>query len=102
MKVPRTLSFLYIAFASAGMAQDMPRTRHTINEQWRYTSGTVAGAERPDFDDREWQRVNLPHTWNAVDAFDKTIVYRRGIGWYRKQLTLDAGLHGKRLFLYFE
>ncbi|HVS30612.1 MAG TPA: glycoside hydrolase family 2 TIM barrel-domain containing protein [Thermoanaerobaculia bacterium] len=67
-----------------------PRVRHTINEGWTYTDGTVE------------QRVNLPHTWNAGDAFGKTKPYRRGIGWYRRTLSLDPALKGKRLFLYFE
>jgi beta-galactosidase len=68
-----------------------PRIRYTINEQWQYSS-----------DETQWRPVNLPHTWNAVDAFDKTVRYRRGTGWYRKSLVLDPALRGKRLFLYFE
>jgi beta-galactosidase len=67
-----------------------PRVRHTINEGWTYSDGSVE------------QRVHLPHTWNAVDAFEKTKPYRRGIGWYRKTLHLDPALKEKRLFLFFE
>jgi beta-galactosidase len=79
-----------------------PRVRYTINEQWRYAPGSIDEAAAAGFDDSAWQSVNLPHTWNAIDAFDKTATYRRGIGWYRKRLVLDSALRGKRLFLYFE
>jgi beta-galactosidase len=83
-------------------AAPSPRVRYTINEQWRYAPGSIDGAAAADFDDSAWQAVNVPHTWNAVDAFDKTATYRRGVGWYRKRLRLDPALRGKRLFLYFE
>ncbi len=79
-----------------------PRVRYTINEGWRYAPGPVERAEAVDFDDAGWERVDLPHTWNAEDAFDKSRAYRRGVGWFRKRLALDPSLRGKRLFLYFE
>jgi beta-galactosidase len=79
-----------------------PRVRHTINEHWRYAPGELQGAEAPAYDDRAFTVVNLPHTWNAEDAFTESLDYRRGIGWYRKRLDLDGSLQGKRLFLFFE
>lgn len=93
-------TFLVLA-ASAALAGD-PRIRYTINEQWRYAAGPVENAATRDFDDHAWSRINLPHTWNAQDAFDEAPGYRRGSGWYRKRLALDPALRGKRLFLYFE
>jgi len=77
---------------SSGVAATS-RVRYTINEQWQYA---------PDRDGSAAISVNLPHTWNVSDAFDKTPGYRRGEGWYRKSLRLDPALRGKRLFLYFE
>ncbi|HUP49777.1 MAG TPA: glycoside hydrolase family 2 TIM barrel-domain containing protein [Thermoanaerobaculia bacterium] len=95
------LAALLLALLALPLAAS-PRIRHTINEQWRFAPGEIEAAHEPAFDDSSWQRVNLPHTWNAADAFDKTVRYRRGPGWYRKSLTLDPALKGKRLFLYFE
>ncbi|HMC20971.1 MAG TPA: beta galactosidase jelly roll domain-containing protein, partial [Thermoanaerobaculia bacterium] len=91
-----------IGVAAALASAEAPRVRFTINDQWRYAPGTIEGAAAADFDDSGWQRINLPHTWNATDVFDKTTPYRRGIGWYRKSLAIDPALRGKRLFLYFE
>lgn len=87
---------------SASAAAVSPRLRHTINERWRHAPGALAGAEAEAYDDRDWTLVNLPHTWNAEDAFTESLEYRRGIGWYRRHLPLDASLRGRRLFLYFE
>ncbi len=91
-----------IGLAAALASAEAPRVRTTINDQWRYAPGNIEGAAAADFDDSGWQRINLPHTWNATDAFDKITPYRRGIGWYRKSLAIDPDLRGKRLFLYFE
>lgn len=90
---------LAMSLAASGTAA---RVRFTIDDGWRYAPGPLPGAEARGLDDSAWQIVNLPHTWNATDAFDKEKPYRRGIGWYRKSLTIGAGLRGKRLFLYFE
>ena len=52
--------------------------------------------------DESWERVSLPHTWNAHDPFDDVPGYYRGPGWYRRMLHLDGALKEKRVFLYFE
>jgi beta-galactosidase len=79
-----------------------PRTRISINSNWRYLPHGESGAEQPSTADADWELVSVPHTWNAADPFDAVEGYRRGFGWYRKHLTLDTSLRGKRLFLYFE
>ncbi len=81
---------LLFALVVPSLSAAPPRVRYTINEHWRYEAGALEAM------------VNLPHTWNVADAFDKEPGYRRGIGWYRKALKLDPTLRGKRLFLYFE
>ncbi|HSK12842.1 MAG TPA: glycoside hydrolase family 2 TIM barrel-domain containing protein, partial [Phnomibacter sp.] len=49
-----------------------------------------------------WQRLNLPHTWNALDIVDEPVGYHRGIGWYQRALFVDNELRGKSVRLYFE
>lgn len=78
------------------------RSRTLLDDGWRYADGAQAGAEAPAFDDRGWQAVALPHTWNARDAFDKRVPYRRGEGWYRRRLALAHAQCERRLFAYFE
>ncbi|HEU4522095.1 MAG TPA: glycoside hydrolase family 2 TIM barrel-domain containing protein [Thermoanaerobaculia bacterium] len=93
---------LTFAVLALPLAAQTPRIQHTINEQWRFSPGPVERGEATDLDDSAWQRVNIPHTWNADDAFDKNARYRRGIGWYRKTVAVDPALRGKRIFLRFE
>jgi beta-galactosidase len=82
---------------------DPPRQAQTLNAGWQYAPGSIEGAEAPTFDDSDWTTVHLPHTWNAEDAFDEDdLSYRRGVGWYRRSLTVADSLDGRRLFLYFE
>jgi beta-galactosidase len=101
-----------------------PRLRVNFNDGWRFErqsrgagelgsfdrDTTVAGqvetrfrkAPLAEYDDTEWQRITLPHTWNAQDALDEISGYWRGIGWYRKHFKLEARDAGRRVFLEFE
>ena len=79
-------------------AADSPRISYTINDNWRFSGNAV----NRGLADNEWETVNVPHTWNAKDAFDDEPGYRRGTGWYRRNLQLGANLQNKRIYLYFE
>ena len=75
--------------------------KESINESWRHVTQDVTGAEKSDFQDLSWQKVNLPHTWNNTDAYTFKKYYR-GIGWYRKDLFLTKKQIDKKLFVNFE
>jgi len=77
------------------------REKESINESWKQFTGDVVGAEKVDFNDESWQTVNLPHTWNAIDAYTQKKYYR-GIGWYHKNLQLTNKYVGKKLYINFE
>lgn len=95
-----TLAFILGLLLSAlpGFAQVQ---KESINESWKQFTGDAAGAEKVDFKDASWKTVNLPHTWNAIDAYTEKKYYR-GIGWYHKNLLLTDKYVGKQLFLHFE
>ena len=90
------------AFIQQTKAQETPRVRYTINNNWEFFSDNLTEAEKQNFQDRDWQKINLPHTWNVEDTFDDEPGYRRGISWYRRELQLSSNLKNKRIFLYFE
>ena len=97
-----TLVVMLLLSFSAQFAQAQ-RVRYTINEGWRFRPDGVEFAEKGNvIDDAGWERVNLPHTWNAHDPFDDVPSYRRGVSWYRRRLPLADSLRGKRLALHFE
>ncbi len=50
----------------------------SLNTNWRFTKGDQTGAEKPEFDHRNWASVNLPHTWNVEDPWDDEPGYYRG------------------------
>lgn len=64
---------------------------------------------RNDFDDRSWQRVNLPHDWAIKGPFfegqDPEVgggmgrLPSHGVAWYRKKLDIPASDAGKSIFL---
>lgn len=73
------------------------RTDVIINSGWLFHHGALA-----DSGTDEWQRINLPHTWNAEDAFDDTPGYYRGECWYRRDFTADKDWEGKTVVIKFE
>ena len=69
-------------------------------------AGNARGAAATDYDDSDWQPVELPHDWASAQPFVATANvsqgYRpRGIGWYRRTLRLDPSDRGKRIELQF-
>lgn len=94
---------LLLALAGApGSAAAAPARRVKLDQGWRFAFGPHDGAEREDYPDAGWQPVTLPHTWNAEDAFTREPTFREGDGWYRRRVTLDPALRGRRLVLRFE
>ena len=75
--------------------------KESINESWKFVTEDISGAEKTDFNDLSWQTVNIPHTWNAVDAYTVK-QYHRGIGWYRKDLNLTPQYIDRKMYISFE
>lgn len=78
------------------------RIGYTINEMWRFCITENASAYQKSFDDKDWEIVSIPHTWNDKDAADETPSYFRGVGWYRRNLYIGAEAEGKTVFINFE
>ncbi|WFB34430.1 glycoside hydrolase family 2 TIM barrel-domain containing protein [Kiritimatiellota bacterium B12222] len=49
-----------------------------------------------------WEKVSLPHCWNAFDCVDPDVPYYEGDGWYRSKLKLDNPYVDGRTLLHFE
>ena len=60
------------------------RTVFNLNATWAFSKeATSPPAQFP----AEWEQVNLPHSWNAIDGQDGGNDYFRGTGYYAKNLT---------------
>lgn len=80
------------------------RLVENIDEDWTFYKGAQSEDENfsaTNFNDRSWQQINLPHTWNVEDGIDLGEYYQ-GDGWYRKELTISNSYKDKELFLQFE
>ncbi len=71
-------------------------------------AGGLTGAASVEWNDNEWETVNLPHDWSYRQSFDRDngvpdFGYKpRGIGWYRKKFKLPPSDNGKQLLLEFD
>lgn len=98
--------WIIVAFPLTLVAQ---QTRQSIlfNEDWKFNKGEVVSAEKENYDDAQWRKVNLPHDWSIEGPFSKewasgTAFLPGGIGGYRKTFTLPTSFKGKKVFIYFD
>lgn len=78
------------------------RTDEMMNRGWKFARENAFGAEMPAYNDSKWEKVSLPHTWNAQDGQDGGNDYYRGVGWYRKSFSVDTKLRDKNFYLKFD
>lgn len=50
----------------------------------------------------KWEKVEIPHTWNARDMQTRYDDFYEGVGYYRKEYFCPENLKDKRVFLRFE
>jgi beta-galactosidase len=80
--------YLFVLLGSTAIAQ---RQVQSLNSAWRFSSEV-----QPE------KIVNIPHTWNAEDAFKDGKEYFRGKGTYKKILFAPQKWQNKQVFLKFE
>lgn len=78
------------------------RITYSINESWKFSTGEYNDANMKDFDDSEWEIINIPHTWNAEDAVSDPSGYYRGEAWYRRSIYIGDEGTGKQVYIFFE
>jgi beta-galactosidase len=78
----------------------LTREKININQDWLYLENNdpalyyIEGMGN-------WQKINLPHTWNQWDAMDNLPGYRRDGSWYKKNLNIGSKKKANYI-LYFE
>lgn len=77
-----------------------------LNDNWNFirienTGISETDAVSPNLDDSSWEKVCLPHTYNASDDINSS--YYRGATCYRRRLWLASEQRKeKELFLEFD
>lgn len=100
-------SLLIAALAVLGLASRLcgeagERPTLPLADGWRFHRAAAPGAADVGFDDRSWQTVSVPHTWNARDGEDGGGDYYRGEGWYRRRFRVDSTWCARRVYLEFD
>lgn len=97
---------LMLTFGTLACSQtitDEPKRQvFRINEKWSYLEDNVATIEQLGKSKKQWQHVDVPHTWNRFDAVDQVPGYRRSASWYRKELFIPESKSDRRYLLEFE
>jgi beta-galactosidase len=115
-----SISLLISGFSGNKSAKPPERDR-LFNSGWKFLRDSVAGAEKPEYDDSKWLVVDLPHDYSIMDlpgedGPDQIGPFSRkspgngnstghvigGTGWYRKSFTLDKAEEGKTAILNFD
>lgn len=98
---------IYISSCSSNHVK--VRDRADFTESWRFYLGDDSLAHKGQYDDSEWRILNLPHDWSVEADFSLSNpaapgggALPGGIGWYRKEFTVDKSSEGKSVYIDFD
>ncbi|MBC3539825.1 DUF4982 domain-containing protein [Rufibacter sediminis] len=122
--INRKLLFLLLLVSQVSLAQ--VRVVTELSDNWRFRKGKQEQAYQVNFNDKNWQKVSVPHDWAIYGPFDKEIdkqvvaIEQNGekvpsektgrtgalpyIGeaWYRNEFSLPKFKKGQKVLLVFE
>ncbi|GAB2805565.1 hypothetical protein GCM10027043_00220 [Ferruginibacter profundus] len=83
------------------------RINQLFNFGWKFKAGEIANAQEPNFDDKDWRKLDLPHDFQFEQPWDSSASRGRGFkamgtGWYRKTFKANVAWKGKMVLLDFE
>jgi beta-galactosidase len=78
-----------------------------LSQGWRFRQGDgLSDAPSGVFDDSQWSRVELPHTWNRMgnEGTERSALSNavQGVGWYRLRFRTPLSSTARRYFLQFD
>lgn len=88
-------------FHSDGQSFLQDRDPVLLDGPWMFYQGLLNPPPIGELDEYGWQKVAVPHSYNAVDA-QTSRNYYKGPAWYRYELEVPDNYKGKRIFLRFE
>jgi beta-galactosidase len=91
-------------FSAAGFfaITNSPRAVMNFNPGWRFLKGDVAGGEKPEFDDSNWEAANLPASLEILGENESGGRNYQGPAWYRKRFSVARTSPDGKVFIYFE
>src|SRR5215213_9194128 len=102
------LILAFVAVASNGKIYAQSRVTTAFDTDWRFLKGNSENAEKTDFDDAAWRKLNVPHDWSIEGPFDAQNptgggggFLPSGVSWYRKHFTVSEKDKSRRFFIEF-
>ncbi|MFY0713728.1 DUF4982 domain-containing protein [Seonamhaeicola sp. NFXS20] len=78
---------LFYCSCESNISEVSLRTKTNINSNWFYLENNTEEIEEA-LQQKNWEKIDLPHTWNSLDATDITPGYRRNASWYKKNFSI--------------
>ena len=106
MKKNGMLLFFFLLTALCAQA----RERILFDDNWLFALNPKAKLmEVPEFNDRDWRRLSLPHDWAIEGSFSSSHpsgagggALPGGMGWYRKHFKIDENDKYDKYFIEFD
>jgi beta-galactosidase len=111
------LFFLFTAFSAVCYSQHPARKGNNFDFDWKFSLQDVKEAALPDYNDDEWEDVQLPHDWSITLPFKSDPVkgdgqfrhapacmgfLQGGTGWYRKTFYTSVKDKDKKTTILFD
>lgn len=102
------ICFLIFPLSMSLFAGELVGVKESFNDGWVFSKGKLPGAEKPAFNDENWEQVTLPHDWAIEGPFDSKHNARNGglpfhgDGWYRKSFNVSKQNKNKFVSVTFD
>ena len=103
------ISLVVFSAAAHASPATQGRTTRSFDADWLFYKGDAAGADKTNFDDSSWRKLNVPHDWSIEGPFDPKNptggaggFLPAGVGWYRKHFTVSGDQINRRVFIDFD
>jgi beta-galactosidase len=90
-------------------SSNVTRENADFTEGWKFYLGDDSSAYNVVHDDAGWRTLDLPHDWSIEADFSADNpatpgggALPGGIGWYRKEFTIDKSGEGKNIYIDFD
>ena len=94
---------LFSDFYNSVSAKNDVRKKYNFNYNWVYNIGDSKDAQMSNYDDSQWEKVDLPRAFNEDEAFRLPIhELTDTIVWYRKKFRIPRNTLSEKVFIEFE
>ncbi|HEX3083707.1 MAG TPA: beta galactosidase jelly roll domain-containing protein, partial [Pyrinomonadaceae bacterium] len=85
------------------------RVTSSFDSGWLFLKGDAPGAEKNEFTDSSWRKLDVPHDWSIEGPADEKNLTGQGggympsgVGWYRKHFTVSNESRERLVFIEFD